>query len=264
LHRYKGFLYINVHSVLFGATALLGLCVKLLLKTELVAPDPITCRAKEERFDASGTSLMCGSLMLFVVLVLQCLHRGVHTHRNMVEDMIFLECELFDLEQSKRHEDCAVDIQTFKRLLRSLDDPADVKRIFGKDWLLPPGVNASDKTPAAELAQAEAKEKQLIEVFNMFATDGSNKLGSKELRTLHTFLSDAAAIDKRVRARGAWPHARHPMLLLTPLPTQRTLFATQSRMSKILRLLLSVFLLVMALLRLQRVGIGARLLATAT
>ena len=64
--------------------------------------------------------------------------------------------------------------------------------------------------------------------------------------------------------RGCGLHARHPMLLLTPLPTQRTLFATQSRFSKILRLLLSVFLLVMALLRSQRVGIGARLLDTAT
>jgi hypothetical protein len=42
-------------------------------------------------------------------------------------------------------------------------------------------------------------------------------------------------------------------------PTQRTLFATQSRFSKILRLLLSIFLIIMALLRSQRVSIGALL-----
>jgi hypothetical protein len=40
-------------------------------------------------------------------------------------------------------------------------------------------------------------------------------------------------------------------------PTQRSLFATQSRFSKILRLLLSIFLIIMALLRSQRVSIGA-------
>ena len=196
---------------MFGATALLGLCVKLLLQTELVAPNPTTCPAEKERFDVSGTSLICGSLMLFVVLVLQCLHRGVHSHRTVQEDIVHLECEHFDLEQSKQHEDCAVDIETLKGLLRSLDDPADVKRIFGKDLVLPPGVNASDKTPAATIAQAEAKQKQLTEVFNMFATDGSNTLGSKELRTLHTFLSDAAVIDKRVRAACAPSYAvAHP------------------------------------------------------
>jgi len=42
-----------------------------------------------------------------------------------------------------------------------------------------------------------------IEVFNMFATRGSSTLGSKELQSLHLFLSDAAVIDKKVRARCA-------------------------------------------------------------
>jgi hypothetical protein len=49
---------------------------------------------------------------------------------------------------------------------------------------------------------------------------------------------------------------RYLMMLLALVSTQRTHYATQSRISKILRLLLSVFLLVMALIRSQRIGIG--------
>lgn len=212
ISKNAGYSFSLIHMFLFGATALLGSCVDILVHSAMTDSSPSEdCMEEQSTFDASGTSLICGSLMLFVVLVLQCLHRGVHSHRTVQEDIVHLECELFDLEQSKQHEDCAVDIQTFKGLFRSLDDPADVKRIFGKDLVLPPGVNASDKTPAAKIAQAEAKEKQLTEVFKMFATDGSNTLGSKELRTLHTFLSDAAVIDKRVRAACAPSYAvAHP------------------------------------------------------
>ncbi len=133
--------------------------------------------------------------MLFSVLVVQCLHRGVHTHRTLADDLVALECELISLEQesSKQHDDCAVDIEVFKALLRILDDPVDIKRIFGKDLVLPPGIN----TPS-EVQKAEAQEKQLIEVFNMFAPPGSKILGSKELRSVHLFLTDAAAINKKV------------------------------------------------------------------
>jgi hypothetical protein len=181
---------------LFGATALLGLCFKTFVSTTIGA-DLKTCAANDERFDPSGIMLMCGSLMLFVVLILQCLHRGVHTHRTLAEDLVQLECELISLEQ----EDCAVDIQAFKSLLRILDDPAHVKRIFGKALDFPPEVSAP-----SEAQKSEAQEKQLIEVFNMFATQGSSTLGSKELQSLHLFLSDAAVIDKKVQARGAWLH----------------------------------------------------------
>ena len=128
--------------------------------------------------------------MLSTVLLLQCLHRGVHTHRTVAEDLVHLECELISLEQEKQHGDCAVDIQTFKGLLRSLDDPADVKRIFGKDLVL--------SGAPTDAAKAEAKEKQLNDVFNMFAVNGSKTLGTKELQSLHSFLTDAAIIDKKV------------------------------------------------------------------
>jgi len=228
-NKYKGFLYVHIHSVLFGATTLMGLCVKIFVTTN-VGADLKTCEANDELFDPSGTMLMCGSLMLFSVLILQCLHRGIHTHRTVAEDLVHLECELISLEQeiSNQYQDCAIDIQLFKGLLRILDDPADVKRIFGKELVLPP-------VPVPSEAQkAEAQEKQLVEVFNMFATDGSTRLGAKELQSLHLFLREAAVIDK-----------------------QRTHYATQSRLSKILRLLLSVFLLAMALIRSQRVSIGA-------
>ena len=47
-----------------------------------------------------------------------------------------LECELISLEQENQKRACAVDIQTFKGLLRTLDDPEDVKRIFGKNFVL--------------------------------------------------------------------------------------------------------------------------------
>lgn len=137
--------------------------------------------------------------MLCSVLIVQCLHRGVHTHRTLARDLVALECELVSLEQenSKQHDDCVVDIEAFKRLLRILDDPVDIKRIFGKDLVLPPGINAP-----SEVQKAEAQEKQLIEVFNMFAPHGSKILGSKELRSVHIFLTDAAAINKKVgRAR---------------------------------------------------------------
>jgi hypothetical protein len=144
--------------------------------------------------------------MLFAVLILQCLHRGVHTHRTLAEDLVHLECELSSLEQenSNQYHDCAVDIQLFKGLLRSLDDPADVKRIFGKDLVLLPGVSAFE---AQESVVTRAREKQLIEVFNMFATNGSSTLGAKELQSLHQFLRDAAVIDQKVPARAALLHA---------------------------------------------------------
>jgi hypothetical protein len=48
-------------------------------------------------------------------------------------------------------------------------------------------------------------------------------------------------------------------MLLARHPTQRTVFATQSRFSKLLRLLLSIFLIIMAMLRSQRASIGALL-----
>ena len=163
-----------------------------------------------------------------------------------------LECELISLEQENQKRACAVDIQTFKGLLRTLDDPEDVKRIFGKDLVL-----AGAPTDAAK---AEAKEKQLTEVFNMFATNGSATLGMAELQSLHIFLTDAAVVDKKVWALAALDvmHA-HTLSnhVACPFPTQRTLFETQTRFSKILRLLLSVFLIVMALLRSLRVSIGA-------
>jgi hypothetical protein len=204
-HRYKGFLFLQIHLVLFGATTLLGTCIHVLLAAKISGTiDPTLCTENESTFNASSTSLMCGSLMLFTVLILQCLHRGVHTHRTLTEDLVHLECELVSLEQQKQHEDCAVDIQTFKGLLRCLDDPANIKRIFGKQLVLPPG---SDQQ--ADIA--EAQEKQLIEVFNMFVTDGSTSLGSEELRSLHLFLRDAAVIDKKVRARYARLHVYVPL-----------------------------------------------------
>ena len=210
--KYKGFTFSQIHMPLFGATALLGSCVDVLVSSAMTSPSPPEeCAEDESTFDASGTSLICGSTMLVVVLVIQCLHRGVHTHRTVAEDLIHLECELISLEQEKQTE-VAVDIDTFKALLRCLDDPADVKRIFGKE----PG------------------DKQLADVFNMFLSAGCATLGAAELQSLHKFLSDAAVIDK-----------------------QRSLFATQSRVSKILRLLLSIFLVIMALLRTFRVSIGA-------
>ncbi len=215
ISKYTGYSFNVIHVVLFGATALLGSCVDILVLSAMshssAAED---CMEDESTFDASSTSLMCGSLMLFVVLILQCLHRGVHTHRTVAEDLVHLECELISLEQEKQHQDCAVDIQTFKGLLRSLDDPADVKRIFGKEMVIPPGL-----TPSVA-QKAEAQEKQLIQVFNMFATQGSSTLGSKELQSLHLFLSDAAVVDKKVR--GLLSHAPScppPLLSCSRLPS---------------------------------------------
>jgi hypothetical protein len=60
---------------------------------------------------------------------------------------------------------------------------------------LPPGI-----TIPSESQQAEAVDKQLLEVFGMFA-NGRETLGSKELKSLHLFLKDAAVIDKKVRTR---------------------------------------------------------------
>ncbi len=200
----------HVHAVLFGATALLGTCIGTLLSIQISGSiDPAHCTTeKPSTFDASANSLMCGSLMLFAVLILQCLHRGVHTHRTLAEDLVHLECELssLELENSKLYRDCAVDIQLFKGLLRSLDDPADVKRIFGKDLVLPPGIAVFE---AQDADVAKAQEQQLIEVFNMFATNGSSTLGSEELQSLRQFLSDAAVIDKKVHTL----RARLPALL---------------------------------------------------
>jgi hypothetical protein len=245
----------QIHLVLYGATTLLGSCIHVLLAAKISGTiDPALCTENTSTFNASGTSLMCGSLMLFTVLILQCLHRGVHTHRTLAEDLVLLECELISLEQQKQHEDCAVDIQTFRGLLRTLEDPADVKRIFGKPLILPQSFH-SFNAQQAESALIQAQEKQLVEVFNMFATDGSPILGSKELQSLHLFLRDAVVADKQVRLRYARLHLRRP-LPHALFPTQRTHYATQSRLSKILRLLLSVFLLAMALIRSQRIGIG--------
>lgn len=191
ISKYSGYTFSQVHVVLFGATALLGSCVDILVLSAMTDPSPAEdCTEDESTFDASGTSLICGSIMLSTVLLLQCLHRGVHTHRTVAEDLVHLECELISLEQEKQHGDCAVDIQTFKGLLRSLDDPADVKRIFGKDLVL--------SGAPTDAAKAEAKEKQLNDVFNMFAVNGSKTLGTKELQSLHSFLTDAAIIDKKV------------------------------------------------------------------
>jgi hypothetical protein len=188
---HTGYAFSQVHVLLFGATALLGSCVDILVLSAMTDPSPTEdCTEDESTFDASGTSLLCGSIMLSTVLLLQCLHRGVHTHRTVAEDIVHLECEIISLEQEKQHADCAVDIQTFKGLLRTLDDPADVKRIFGKDLVLSGAPTDANK--------AEAKEKQLADVFNMFAINGSNTLGAKELQSLHKFLTDAAIIDKKV------------------------------------------------------------------
>jgi hypothetical protein len=250
-HRYKGFLFLQIHLVLFGATTLMGTCIHVLLAAKISGIiDPALCTENKSAFNASGTSLMCGSLMLFTVLILQSLHRGVHTHRTLTEDLVHLERELISLEQLKQHEDCTVDIQTFKGLLRCLDDPADIPRIFGKHLVLAP-------CSAQQADIAEAQEKQLIEVFKMFVTGDRASLGSKELQSLHLFLKKAADIDKKVRARYARLHVYvYLMMLLALVSTQRTHYATQSRISKILRLLLSVFLLVMAQIRSQRVSIG--------
>jgi hypothetical protein len=195
ISKYTGYAFSQVHVLLFGATALMGSCVDILVLSAMTDPSPTEdCTEDESTFDASGTSLLCGSIMLSTVLLLQCLHRGVHTHRTVAEDIVHLECEIISLEQEKargqEHWDCAVDIQTFKGLLRTLDDPADVKRIFGKDMVLSGAPTDANK--------AEAKEKQLADVFNMFAINGSNTLGAKELQSLHKFLTDAAIIDKKV------------------------------------------------------------------
>ena len=182
-----------MHVVLFGATSMLGKCVEVLVSTQINGePDVMKCNENNSTFDASGTSLVTGSIMLVVVLALQCLHRGVHTHRTVAEDLVHLECELISLEQANQKRACAVDIETFKGLLRTLDDPEDVKRIFGKNLVL-----AGAPTDAAK---AEAKEKQLREVFNMFAINGSATLGMAELQSLHKFLTDAAVVDKKVLA----------------------------------------------------------------
>jgi hypothetical protein len=56
--------------------------------------------------------------------------------------------------------------------------------------------------------------------------------------------------------RGCLPSSTSLIILPAPLPAQRTHYATQSRFSKTLRLLLSLFLVVMTLVRSQRFGIG--------
>ena len=193
ISKNTGYMFSQVHVVVFGATALLGSCVDILVLSAMTdASPPEQCTEDESTFDASGTSLICGSIMLVVVLALQCLHRGVHTHRTVAEDLVHLECELISLEQENQKRACCVDIETFKALLRTLDDPEDVKRIFGKNLVL-----AGAPTDAAK---AEAKEKQLTEVFNMFAINGSATLGLAELQSLHKFLTDAAVVDKKVHA----------------------------------------------------------------
>ena len=70
-----------------------------------------------------------------------------------------LECELISLEQENQKRACAVDIQTFKGLLRTLDDPEDVKRIFGKNFVL-----AGASTDAAK-AEANKILRLLLSVF---------------------------------------------------------------------------------------------------
>jgi hypothetical protein len=186
-----------VHVILFGATAFLGLCANIFLSIEIEGPDKKRCTSENGSLDISSTALFCGSSMLFTVLILQCLHRGVHNHQRMVDDLANLESELISLEQETKtsQHDIAVDIEAFKSMLHILKDPTDVKRIFGKKLELPPGI-----TIPSESQQAEAVDKQLLEVFGMFA-NGRETLGSKELKSLHLFLKDAAVIDKKVRTR---------------------------------------------------------------
>ncbi len=187
-----------MHIVLFGATAFLGLCANIFLSLEIAGPDEKKCTSENESLDLSSTALFCGSSMLFTVLILQCLHRGVHNHQRMVDDLANLESELTDLEQETcQNDDIRIDVEAFKCMFSIFEDPTDVKRIFGKKFELPPGI-----TVPSESQQAEAVHKQLLEVFNMFA-NGRATLGSKELKLFHLFLKDAAVIDKKVRTRVA-------------------------------------------------------------
>jgi hypothetical protein len=188
-----------VHIILFGATAFLGLCANIFLSIEIEGPDKKRCNSENESLDLSSSALYCGSSMLFTVLILQCLHRGVHNHQRMVDDLASLEGELTHLErETTQLEDTGIDVEVFKSMFRILKDPNDVKRIFGKKLELPPGI-----TVPSESQQAEAVDKQLREVFDMFA-NGSATLGSKELKLFHLFLKDAAEIDKKVRTRVAY------------------------------------------------------------